>query len=172
MKSYQINLLQKKEPSLANKIIYFFLHYLRYVVVLTQIVVIVVFFYRFKADQEILDLKDSVSQKEEIIKVTLPLVEEAQAIDNKLNQIKQILQKQDQFITNLNYVFSIFPASAVLTNFEISYSTIKLIGTTNNVDTVKLLVERLKKDQKFKHVIINQISKSSFGFEFSILISV
>lgn len=172
MRKYQINLLQKKEPSFVNKVVYFSLHYLRYIVVLTQIIVIIVFFYRFKVDQEILDLKDSTNQKEEIIKVTLPLIEEAQAIDNKLNQIKQVLQKQGQFITNLDYIFSIFPASAVLTNFEISYSTIKLMGTTNDPVVIKLFFEKLKRERKFKHVVISQISKSGFGFEFSIFISI
>ncbi len=172
MRRYQINLLQKKEASFISRIVYFSLHYLRYVVVLTQIVVIFVFFYRFKVDQEILDLKDSIDQKEEIIKVTLPLIEEAQAIDNKTNQIKQILKKQNQFITNLDYIFSIFPAKAVLANFEISSSVIKLTGSTNDLETVKLFFEKLKRDRKFKRVIIDQISKSGFGFEFSIVISV
>ena len=59
---YQINLLQEKEKDISGKIIYFALHYLRYILVVTQIVVIAVFFYRFKIDQEVIDLRDELKQ--------------------------------------------------------------------------------------------------------------
>jgi Tfp pilus assembly protein PilN len=170
MKNYQINLLPKKKPSLIDKIVYFSLHYLRYVVVITQIVVIVVFFYRFKVDQEIIDLKESTDQKEEIIKLTLPIVTEAQTIDERMNQIKQILEKQARLTTNLDYIFSIFPAQITLTSLDFNESKIKLMGTTSNPPMVKLFVEKLKSDKKFKQVAINQINKKGFIFEFSITI--
>jgi len=172
MKNYQIDLLPKKKPSLIDEIVYFSLHYLRYVVVITQIVVIVVFFYRFKVDQEIIDLKESTNQKEEIIRVTLPLVTEAQVINNATDQIKQILKKQTQFVTNFDYLLSIFPTQLILTNLEISESKIKLIGMTSDLPMVKLFFEKLKRDKKFKQVVIDQINKSGMGFEFSIFISI
>ena len=71
---YQINLLQEKEKDISGKIIYFALHYLRYILVVTQIVVIAVFFYRFKIDQEVIDLRDELKQKQEIVQVSSPLL--------------------------------------------------------------------------------------------------
>jgi Tfp pilus assembly protein PilN len=172
MKNYQINLLKKKKLTLLDKIIYFFLHYLRYVVVLTQIVVIAVFFYRFKIDQEIIELKESVDEKQEIIKVTNPLVEEAQAIDFKSNQIGKIINNQTQFIADFNYILSIIPQKITLNKLEIDSSAIKLSGIATDLDAIKLLYERIKKDEKFKDVAINKLSKIDFGFEFLILIEV
>ena len=64
---YKINLLLPKEKNWLDKVIYFGLNYLRYILVITQTVIIMVFFYRFKIDQEIVDLKDAVKQKQEII---------------------------------------------------------------------------------------------------------
>ncbi|PJB87766.1 hypothetical protein CO083_05355, partial [Candidatus Roizmanbacteria bacterium CG_4_9_14_0_8_um_filter_34_12] len=62
---YKINLLLPKEKNWLDKVIYFGLNYLRYILVITQTVIIMVFFYRFKIDQEIVDLKDAVKQKQE-----------------------------------------------------------------------------------------------------------
>jgi len=85
---YQINLLPKKEKDFVDRGIYFALHYLRYVLVLTQIVVIAVFFYRFQIDQEIIDLKDELTQKQEIVAVSAPLLSEAQVVDVKTKQTR------------------------------------------------------------------------------------
>lgn len=44
MKSYDINLLPKEKNKLTDKILHFLLYYFRYIIVITQIVVIAVFF--------------------------------------------------------------------------------------------------------------------------------
>jgi len=71
---YNINLIEKKEVSLLDRLIFFCLNYLRYIIVITQLVVIGVFFYRFQIDQRIIDLKEGVDQKKEIVKIVLPLL--------------------------------------------------------------------------------------------------
>ena len=72
---YKINLLEKKDIGLLDKLTFFSLNYLRYIIVITQLVVIGVFFYRFQIDQKIIDLKEGVEQKKEIVKIVLPLLD-------------------------------------------------------------------------------------------------
>ena len=69
---YKINLLEKKDIGLLDKLTFFGLNYLRYIIVVTQLIVIGVFFYRFQIDQRIIDLKEAVEQKREIVKIVLP----------------------------------------------------------------------------------------------------
>jgi len=66
---HRINLLEKKEQSLLDRLTFFGLNYLRYIIVITQLVVIGVFFYRFQIDQRIIDLKEGVEQKKEIVNI-------------------------------------------------------------------------------------------------------
>lgn len=172
MKKYQINLLKKKEVGLIDKFIYFSLHYLRYIIVITQIVVIGVFFFRIMVDQEIVDLKEAVDQKQEIVRVTFLLVEEAEAVEQRTSEAKRVLEKQGVFTDNLNYVFSTIPAGVVLNNFEASEKFIKLTGFTLDSGRVRFIYQKLKEEQQFKEVILNQIVKSNLGFEFSITIAI
>jgi len=106
---YKINLLPEKERDFLDKGIYFVVHYLRYVLVITQIVVISVFFYRFKIDQEIIDLKDELQQKQEIVAVSGSLLKEAEIVDLKTKQIREILVNQALFAEPFTYFLDTFP---------------------------------------------------------------
>lgn len=172
MKKYQINLLsgRKRSITFSEKFIYFIFRYLKYIVVLTQIVIISVFFYRFSIDQEVVDLKEIVGQKQEIIKSTFPLVNEAKAIESKSSEIKNLLSGQEQFVGNLHYIFSIVPEDIVVKTFSIDEKGIKIEGGANNFHIVKQFYEKLKKDKKFKQITLDKIAKTSSGFEYVISI--
>ena len=62
---YKINLLSKRlnKQSFLKKLNYFTYNYLRYILVITQLVVMSVLFFRFSIDQRIIDLKDEIYQQ-------------------------------------------------------------------------------------------------------------
>ena len=93
-----------------DKVFYFALNYLRYIIVITQLVVIAVFFYRFQIDQKIIDLKEAVDQKKEIVNIVLPLLKEAERIDKKTTEIDKIINNQNSFSSMISYL-SVEPRS-------------------------------------------------------------
>lgn len=171
MKKYHINLIQKKTQNLADKLIYFFLHYLRYIIVLTQIVVIGVFFFRFQIDQEIIDLKESIEQKQEILKVTRSLVDDAANLSRKVEKAKQILASQDKFLQDKRTIFSIIPQEIILNKFIMEDKRVQVSGLSNSIAMIKSFSDKLKANRQFKTITIESVTKSSQGFEFAINIS-
>ena len=129
---YKINLMPKKGTSLMEKVFYFALNYLRYIIVITQLVVIGVFFYRFQIDQKIIDLKEAVNQKKEIVSIVLPLLNEANRIDKKTIEIEKIINKQNSFSSMMSYLLSVFPETATLTSFESNDDSLKIAGIASN----------------------------------------
>ena len=111
---YQINLFPPKELNFVDKAVYFSFNYLRYILVITQLVVISVFFYRFKIDQEIVDLKDSLQQKEEIVNVSNSLLRDVKGIDIKSRNIKTVITQQDNFRAMTDYFLAGFPSAFFL----------------------------------------------------------
>ena len=111
---YKINLLTIHKEKPLDRVIYFTLNYLRYILVITQIVVIGVFFYRFKVDQEIVDLQDTIDQKKEIVLVSQPMIKLAKQNSFKLGQVEDIVKKQKNFLNSIDYVLSIFPEKFLL----------------------------------------------------------
>ncbi len=167
---YKINLIKedKRKKNLLDKIIYFSLYYLRYILVFTQLVVIIVFFYRFKLDQEIIDLKDRLNQKKEIVQISKNLLEEARKYELKLNYIKPILDKQNQQLEKVNYLLSIFPNDIYLETMSIDEDEINLSGFSYNNKIIKLFYNRLIRDKKFAEVNLSDLKKTNIGYVFNL----
>jgi Tfp pilus assembly protein PilN len=168
---YKINLLNKKKESAVERIIYFALNYLRYVLVFTQILVIWVFFYRLKTDQEIIDLQEKVTEKNEIIQAMEPLFKEARAVDLKINESSSIIKQQNQWQNAFSYFLSTFPDKIYLSKLELKDSSIIMDGRGENADIIKKYYLNLKKESKFKNINLKTIEKSDLGFEFTLELS-
>lgn len=167
---YKINLLEKKESSLLNKLTYFGVNYLRYIIVITQLIVIGVFFYRFQIDQSIIDLKDAVDQKKEIIQIVLPLLNEAAKIDKKTTIIEQSLAKQNSFSSMLNYFISTFPSTITLSKLEIKNQVMTVTGSSTDAQQLESFYFLLKKDSKFRKISFTSITKTSTGYDFVLIL--
>jgi hypothetical protein len=161
---YRINLLQEKEKDISGKVIYFALHYLRYILVVTQIVVIAVFFYRFKIDQEVIDLRDELQQKQEIVQVSSPLLKEAQGVDLKTREITTVLQKQESFNQMLTYFLSVFPSKMNVKQININEIGFDFEGITNDPQVIKLFLDKLRADKAFKIIELGSIRRQEDNF--------
>ncbi|PIS15855.1 hypothetical protein COT62_01475 [Candidatus Roizmanbacteria bacterium CG09_land_8_20_14_0_10_41_9] len=165
---YSINLLGKKESSLADRAVYFSLNYLRYIIVITQLVVIAVFFYRFQIDQSIIDLKESVDQKKEIIQVVYPLLNEAEVVDAKTKNVKNIIQDQEISRYMLEYILSAFPQDIYLTDIEVKSNSVKMVGTALDPQQLQSYYLMLKREKRFAIIDLKNINKGESGFVFSL----
>lgn len=165
---YGINLVGERKRDLLETVLYFFLNYLRYILVITQLVVIGVLFYRFSIDQSIIDLRETVGQKKEIVKTVNPLVAEVKKVDSQATQIKKIVLQQDSQLKLLNYILSQFPASANLSQFLLDSDKVSLIGSSSNPKDIQLFYTKLKKDGKFASVNLANIQKGESGYSFTL----
>jgi Tfp pilus assembly protein PilN len=168
---YKINLLQKKKISLLDKSVFFGLNYLRYIIVITQLVVIGVFFYRFQIDQSIIDLKEAVNQKKEIVQIVLPLLNEAAKIDKKTQVIEKTIIEQKNYSAMINYFIASFPETITLTNMEVKDQTIKVTGDAFNPQHLQAFYLFLKKDNRFKEVTFQNIKRTENGYNFILFLN-
>lgn len=168
--TYKINLLSKKDVSLVDKTLYFFLNYLRYILVFTQIIVIGVLFFRFRIDQNIIDLKDSLNQKKEIVEAVKPLLDEAERVNSQSVAIRKVAAKQDLQLSALNYILSVFPESVVLTTLSINDAAYTLKGTSTDPRQLQLFYARLQTDKRFKTVSLSNIRRVNDGYVFDLVL--
>ncbi|KKQ02187.1 MAG: hypothetical protein US11_C0001G0146 [Candidatus Roizmanbacteria bacterium GW2011_GWA2_36_23] len=168
---YKINLLEKKETPLVERMVYFALNYLRYIIIITQMVVIGVFFYRFQIDQRIIDLKESVEQKKEIIQVVLPLLKEAETIDKRSIEANKIVKDQAHVNAMVQYFLSVFPQETTLVSLDMENDLIKAKGNTFNPKYFESFYKLLQREQKFEMVNLEEMQKSSKGYFFTLVLS-
>ncbi len=163
---YKINLLLRKEKNILDKTYIFLVNYLRYIIVITQLVVIGVFFYRLQVDQRIIDLKESVNQKKEIIEIVSPLLREAKYINKRSKEIETILKKQNKLEVKLDYLVKIFPDGAYLKNLILNDNQIEMDGLIENISYLQAFINKLKQEKIFKNIELKSVKKTEFGYNF------
>ncbi len=164
---YQINLLPNREGNFTDKIIYFSFHYLRYILVITQLVVISVFFYRFQIDQQVVDLKDSIKQKSEIILVSSSLLKDIRAIDIKMQSITRAANDQQAMLNMYQYFLNTFPSELFVSTFDMTSTGITFTGYTSNANMIRIYNNRLLKDKRFELIKLSNINKDDVNYTFS-----
>lgn len=166
---YLINLFPAPNQTVSDKILFFALHYLRYILVITQFVAICVFFFRFKIDQEIIDLREKLSQKESVVLATSQMVDRIRETDLKMTQIKMVVKEQSAFESQYTYAMNKIAVSQILiSSISISKTTIQLEGTAKTVDPIKSLYEEFQKEKRFRIVDLSTIEKMDTVFRFSL----
>lgn len=164
-----INLIPQRQKKFTEKVVYFLLHYLRYILVLTQIVVIFVFFLRFKIDQEVIDLEESFNQKQEILKLATPILDEAQAFSRQEKDIGLLLDSQILVLADINYVLTNIPSAITLLDFTRDSEKITVKGRAISAAAIKQLFQKFQSDKKYKNVVIHDVvGVPSQGYEFSL----
>jgi hypothetical protein len=165
---YYINLFPEKEKDAVDKIMYFAFHYLRYILVITQFVVICVFFFRFKVDQEIVDLKDGLQQKRQIIESTKSLLDEVAVLETKTKSIGAIMKRQEDFNSQYSYFIDNLPEDLVVTAINFTASGITCDGYSVNPATIQKFKDQLITEKRFKTVNLESVRKSTTGFSFTL----
>ena len=85
-----INLLPSKELGFSEKVLNWALTFGRYIIIGTEIVVLVVFLSRFKLDRDRIDLKDSITEKQKILATLAPINQNVTRLQTRLSEIKRL----------------------------------------------------------------------------------
>jgi len=165
---HTINLLAKKDKTVFDRTVYFFLNYLRYILVITQLIVLMVLFYRFRVDENISELKSSIRQKNEIVNVVSPLLDKAYVVGAQMNSAGDLVQQQQQQSSMMSYIFGRFPASLFATKVDVEPTSIYIDGTTNNYQEIQQYHRLLSTEQQFEKIELSRIVRVGKGYEFTL----
>lgn len=165
---YSINLFPEPEMDTVDKIVHFAFHYLRYILVITQFVVICVFFFRFKVDQDIVDLKESLSQKKEIVEATESMLDEVSYLDGKTQDLAEILRRQDQYFAMFRYFRETIPDDMQISRISYSDTTVEFAGAAVNPAVIQDYESRMNQEGRFNEVILGNLERTDNGFSFSV----
>lgn len=142
----------------------------RYIVIFTELMVILSFVARFSLDRQLTNLNDAINQKEVIIKSYGDLEENVRVIQAKTDQYQQIEQQ-----TN---IVEVFPALTKITpqNIELDELTIKtnkvsMSGRALSQDSLNVLINNFQLSNSFLNISVEHIEAGDSqkpGFSFLI----
>lgn len=169
----KVNLLPKDPffSTIIGKTLKWALSAGRYIVIFTELVVILSFIARFTLDRQVTDLNSSIETKRQIILSYGDLEENFRAVQEKINQYKQTEQE-----TNIVDTFAdlsvVIPEGIELISLAIRPSDVTISGKTFSQTAFNRLINNMQLSTSFTNINVSEIQSSDEetegGIEFTI----
>jgi hypothetical protein len=164
-----VNLLPKSEFELSywGRFLKWALGTGRYIIILTEIVVIGAFLSRFKFDQDLADLTDSANNKQEILKHTVVSEENFRTVQKRLNAAARLLAQQNKPSKTLDDIAMIMPASMRLVSVSVADQETMVSAQAAGELEVGAFLSQLANQtnsngtKKWKSITLNELSKDT-----------
>ncbi len=134
--------------------------YGRYIMITTEIVVLLAFISRFSLDRKLTDLKEEISQKQAIIEANFPFESEYREVQKKLEQVSQLLKQQRRPIDVLTVVHGLLPPDVYLSSFEVAKDTVTVNAVADTSTGFGQFLANAKASKEVRGVTLGNISKT------------
>lgn len=168
-KNFRFNLFQKKGGSFAADVVVFFNTYAKYIIIVTQLIVLSVFFIKIVLDQGIIDLKESIDQKNQIILAAMPMIGTSTHLSSKIDELNRLIDQTNRQHTLLTRIFSNVPSTLILKRVSLGPKGATVDGNTLEASDVKRFQVRLQK-QNIGIVQIEKIQKDRDQYLFTLTV--
>lgn len=157
-----INLISEEKQPLG-KFLTWVLTYGRYIIIGTEIIVLLAFLSRFKLDRDLTDLHQSVAQKQAVILAAQDLESRVRTLQDRLMIIKK-LEEQRSFPQKLLTTFEQFtPQEVVLTEFYLDSSKLSLTAVALSNDGFTTFLNNLSTSPYISDISLDDIGKTQGG---------
>lgn len=150
----------------------------RWVIVVTELVVVLAFLSRFWLDRKNADLSEVIRQQQAILESTKDFENEFNSFQQRLKLIKNFYSKQPQYDQQINLLITSTPQdiiyNSLLINYDKEINQTKAIAslTAFKEDSIINFITNLMVNPDIQSVNINQIEKKTKENNYSISISV
>lgn len=154
-----VNLLPKDvfESSLIGRAMVWALSFGKWLVIVTQIVVIGVFLVRFGYDRQLTDLNKKIAQESAIIKSYSQIEEQYVLTQKRVNVIGPITNKNEKIIKIIDKFHSITPRDVWMERLTITPESAAVVANAASLSGFSQFVRNLSKDSEMKSVSIGNI---------------
>ena len=166
-----VNLLIKEdiEESLSGQLLGWAFNYGRYIIIITQIVVLSVFFLRFKLDRDHTDLKEAVSQKQALVESVGDLETEIRRVQKRLSDVDQITSNQNYLIKVIKFLQDNTPSDTTFTALILGKDRIAFSASSKDLRSFSYFLRQLQQESKLSEVTLEDILRRPEGrIEFKI----
>lgn len=170
--SFKINLLPGREfeRTQLGQFLKWALSVGRYIVIFTELIVILAFLARFKLDREISDLSEEIEQKKVIVESAKGMEEDYKELQFKIGQVKAIWEGQKNYRGLLEKLGVITPIDAVINSIDITGDSLDLKAEVFSDAGLATFIKEFKTSKYFSNVVLGTISKGeekeTGGFNF------
>lgn len=157
----KINLLPEEDlqEKALGKFLKWSLSFGRYIIVGTEIVVLMAFFSRFKLDRQLTDLHEEITQKEAIVTFNQAFEKQTRDIQKQLEEIENIEHHHEFSLKLLDFLGKNLPKEVTLKKLSFSQEKLSLSGISLSSSSFIDFLARIRDSEKFSQVVLQDLSQ-------------
>ena len=128
----------------------------RYLVIFTELIVILSFLARFSLDRQLTDLNEQITQKESIVKSFGDLETRITTVQDKINQYQQLGQSKD-LTQEFAALSAITPQGIALRSLAITPNRVSITGIAQSQNALNLLINNIQLSPNYFNVRVERI---------------
>lgn len=158
-----INLLQEArfEKSGWGKFLKWALTFGRWIVIFTELIVILAFLSRFKLDRDLTDLYEKIEQKQAYIESARSFEEEFRFIQKKVQVIKALKENQLNSESIILQLASLLPDDVYLENLSLEPGKMQLDAHALNEEGLRIFLNNLLASDSFSQIDLSTTTKQA-----------
>ena len=159
------------EKTTLGKILKWSLTVGRYIVIITELIVILAFLSRFKLDRDLTDLNEEIKQKQAIIESSAQFEKKFRFLQKQLETIEALNKKQLKVDKVLAELASLTPIDVYLSDFSVEDKKISLTATALSESGLASFLKNLETSSQFENLILSQVNlnkERGIGIQFQL----
>jgi Tfp pilus assembly protein PilN len=159
-----INLVRGRRPRVLDQFVGWALTIGRAVVILTELVALGAFLYRFGLDRQLVDLHDKIAQEQSIVDLLKQNEDSYRNLQYRLSLAKTVISDQEQSVKLYADVVNMIPNAASLKTMIIDQGSVKVTLEVPTITALSTFVDQMKNYSQFTSVSLDRIeNKTSVG---------
>lgn len=160
-KTIRINLLgsQDLEHTPWGRLVSWATTYGRYIMITTEIVVLLAFVSRFSLDRKNTDLTEELTQKQAIIQANLDFEREIKSLQGHLATAKTLMTDQTKPVDIINTIESLIPADVHLKSLELTQNKLAISATAGTTQGFAQFLANLQATKQIQNVLLGDIRR-------------
>ncbi len=161
----EINLLPQAEIEKAplGKFLAWALTAGRYIVVITELIVLLAFLSRFKLDRDLTDLSEDIARKKSIISASAPFENKVRKLQDKLQNIDKLTASILMPEKYLPILTTALPEESVIDSVNLDVNRLTLTGTVKSEGGIQTIITELEKNPQIKNIAVNKLEQAEDG---------
>lgn len=165
-----INLIPEEEAKkkARGKFLKWILTWGRYIIIGTEIVLLLILLFRFKLDRDLESLSKDIKTKKERIESFGELEEQTKALQAHLATIKDLEKQSLPSTWMLTSLANLTPQDVIFSSLKVSPKNINLSATAFSLGGFAAFINGLKHSENFKEIALDKVRRSPEGIEFTL----
>lgn len=130
----------------------------RYIIIVTELVVILAFLSRFKLDRDLADLTETIEGQKSVLEAQAPSEAKFREVQSKLTAIDRMLEKQMRTAEKMDQITGKLSSEVKLTSLIISPNQITLEASSLSERAIGEMLVRIASDKEWGVVNVTDFS--------------